>query len=521
MPDKYDLGIGLVRGLQSGLDSYYQADAAKKKLALEQQKEAERQKQRDLDRMIRIKSSGYKPVYDENGNLVDTVLDPQAFATKVMSNPLAVGALADRGYVIEMPLGQQQPQGLVPQQQQKPPEPMPGMAPGTPGEPTQGLLPQEQGLLKEGQQEQSGADFIKEQLAARGFDINYDDKGYKIIPKQDEQPPQGQPFGGQREIIPGSRPPLPGQLEVEPDQISQGFKLRMLPDKRQRNDLEVAKLKAELADKGYDVVYDVFGGGYRIVPNKQGELKGRQQEAQIKKAEADAKVAEESAAAKIKHAGLVNQGLINKSNLPKKPQVTPAQKSVDTAFGKDYAEWVTRGAAEADANILAFEEAISKLNQPGRISGGPTSYLPEVGKKMFNKDLIQVRDKIRTAIQSGLRAVLGAQYTEKEGMAMFSRAFDENLSDQDNIERASTQLTKLKQMRQDKENAVGYYEDNGTLQGFKFRTNINGELGGGSGLISPKAQPQGKVKMSNGKETLWVDKADQKAAESDGYKVVK
>lgn len=150
---------------------------------------------------------------------------------------------------------------------------------------------------------------------------------------------------------------------------------------------------------------------------------------------------------------------------------TVAQNEVDKNFGKDYADYnVGGGKATIDKNLGLLEEAAQELDAPGELAGGISGMLPDRAQDLTNPKLAAARDKIRSAIQASLKQVLGAQFTEKEGQAIFNRAFNPRLSDAENAKRVRTELQALSAMAKDKDNAARYYEQHGTLRGFQPAT---------------------------------------------------
>lgn len=174
---------------------------------------------------------------------------------------------------------------------------------------------------------------------------------------------------------------------------------------------------------------------------------------------------------------------------------SPAQSSVDSTFGKDYAEYnVGGGKATVDKNLGLLEQAAQELDAPGELGGGLSGLLPDRMQDLSNPKLASTRDKIRSAIQASLKQVLGAQFTEKEGQAIFSRAFNPRLSDAENAKRVRAELQSLSAMAQDKDNAARYYEQHGTLRGFQPT------IGKSKGLMksAPAQSQKPKTVIQNG-----------------------
>jgi hypothetical protein len=153
-------------------------------------------------------------------------------------------------------------------------------------------------------------------------------------------------------------------------------------------------------------------------------------------------------------------------------ELTPGQKAADEVAGKDIAEYYYGGGkATAEKNIARFQGAIEKLKSNPDLTGGVTTRLPLLSSDMaqdsLNPELAQVRDDIRGAVQGTLRQVLGSQFTEKEGEAIFNRSFNPRLSATENVRRAEAELEGLQRMAANKDQAKRYFIANGTLKGFE------------------------------------------------------
>lgn len=151
--------------------------------------------------------------------------------------------------------------------------------------------------------------------------------------------------------------------------------------------------------------------------------------------------------------------------------LTPGQKAADVSFGKDASDYVYQGGrATVDKNINKLQSAIDTLTKNKGLTGGFFTQAASLGGDKLldvtSPQLAQVRDDIRGAIQGTLRQVMGPQFTEKEGTAMFERAFNPRLSAEENVRRATQELNALQAMVGAKEEAMNYYNKNGTLAGF-------------------------------------------------------
>jgi len=200
--------------------------------------------------------------------------------------------------------------------------------------------------------------------------------------------------------------------------------------------------------------------------------------------------------------------------------LTPGQKAADVAFGKSYSDWNAEGGrTTVEKNLGLLQDSINELKQPGEITGGLSTKIPgfksDVAQSELNPQMLQVRDKARTAIQTSLRPILGAQFAAIEGEQIMNRAFDPKLNDEQNAQRLQAEFNAIQAMANDRDNAARYYEENGTLAGYKPATERS------KGLISDSDSSE-KVKVKDKQGKLYMLPKNQlKDALSQGYEEVK
>ena len=153
---------------------------------------------------------------------------------------------------------------------------------------------------------------------------------------------------------------------------------------------------------------------------------------------------------------------------------TPGQESLDKAFGTDAAAWVAAGGfADTQKSIAqlgeakAALEAVANGTSEAQLTGPLVARLPGFAKPLFNPAAVAVRESVEEIVQRNLRLVLGAQFTEKEGERLIARAYNENLSEAENAKRVSRLMKQLGDAARAKQEAVDYFNENGTLEGFK------------------------------------------------------
>jgi len=166
--------------------------------------------------------------------------------------------------------------------------------------------------------------------------------------------------------------------------------------------------------------------------------------------------------------------------------MTEGRKAVDKDFAKDYNEWTAGAQASVDKNLQRLEEAKAVLkkrqNDLFGTSGRITGNLPDFVRSEESK---RIRQDVQSAAQGALRATLGAQFTENEGKRIMNMSYDETLSPEENIRKIDMAMNELKTQKAQKQAKTKYFEENGTLAGYKD-----------SGSMSPaskspnKAQPK-------------------------------
>jgi hypothetical protein len=212
--------------------------------------------------------------------------------------------------------------------------------------------------------------------------------------------------------------------------------------------------------------------------------------------------------------------------------LTPGQKKTDESFAKEYADYYhSGGKANVEKSFKQMQNAITALEggpidpKTGKrtgnanLTGGISTVIPGTGsdwaQDYINPEMAAVRDDIRSAIQSSLKQILGGQYTEKEGIDVFNRAFNPRLSAKENIKRAQFELDRLESMAAAKDAAAKQFLANGTLKGHNpggtnlgvGQRNMYANQGGngGGGLLPAAHANSGRPQKvtQNGRNFIW------------------
>ena len=152
-------------------------------------------------------------------------------------------------------------------------------------------------------------------------------------------------------------------------------------------------------------------------------------------------------------------------------KLSPAQRAADTAFGKEYNDFVAGGGITTiQKNLADLDKAIEALEKSpqGDITGKLIGLSDKAGTLSFtNPKAAEIKDIVGGVVQSNLRAVLGGQFAQKEGEALLARAYNPAQPQKDNLNRLKALRQQIANTAQAKIQAVSQFEEKGTLKDFK------------------------------------------------------
>jgi hypothetical protein len=169
----------------------------------------------------------------------------------------------------------------------------------------------------------------------------------------------------------------------------------------------------------------------------------------------------------------------------KKSMQTPASSALDRTYVKEYQDWTSGGKPALEKNLALLEqtaEALEQAKPDNKISGRFIGRLPDIAR---SEESIRLREDVHRAVQESLRATLGAQFTEKEGERIMKQAYNENLSPAENARKIRFALDEIKANAANKDEKAAYFEEFGTLAGYKS--------GASKGLLSEGAPVKPKI----------------------------
>lgn len=173
-------------------------------------------------------------------------------------------------------------------------------------------------------------------------------------------------------------------------------------------------------------------------------------------------------------------------------QLTPGQEAVDKKFADTYLSWIDGGGAATASRIATLNSAVERLSSGQPLTGPIVGITPEFAEAWVNPQATALRQDVQSAVVEGLRQALGAQFTEKEGTRILNLAFDRSLPPAENKKRVQRLISATQAALDAKANAVAYFEDKGTMQGYRYRAPSVSDFEAairGEGPLAKQARP--------------------------------
>lgn len=166
---------------------------------------------------------------------------------------------------------------------------------------------------------------------------------------------------------------------------------------------------------------------------------------------------------------------LSEEKKPSDAGLTEAQKMVDRQFGKEYADFVLAGGyADVQKQLGQLQGVVSELvgtgtaeKPKGVTATGVSGILPKGVRDIVAPKGAALQDSVEEVVQRNLRTILGAQFTEREGERLIARAYNPRQPASENIKRLQRLIGQIDEAAKSKAEAGAYYEQNGSLVGFK------------------------------------------------------
>tara|TARA_Y100000592_G_C5464196_1_gene315748 strand:+ start:211 stop:1641 length:1431 start_codon:yes stop_codon:yes gene_type:complete len=148
------------------------------------------------------------------------------------------------------------------------------------------------------------------------------------------------------------------------------------------------------------------------------------------------------------------------------PIFTPGQQSLDKSFAESLNEF---NEADIRKGLTQLQEASNALENSDDLTGPVVGLLPKYFKDLLNPESSEVQEAVEEVVQRNLRLVLGAQFTEKEGERLISRAYNPRLDEKENKKRVDRLFQSIASAMNEKLSQRDYFQRNGTLVGYQYK----------------------------------------------------
>lgn len=154
-----------------------------------------------------------------------------------------------------------------------------------------------------------------------------------------------------------------------------------------------------------------------------------------------------------------------------KKELTPLQAKVEEKSAQDLVDFTIGGGfSDVQKGLSQLEIAKQTLMQQpeGRITGKLVGAQDDTGLLKYTNPAAQdTKEQVQEIAQRNLRLILGPQFTAKEGEALINRVYNPALPQSVNVKRLELLQDQMTSAAKTKQEAVDYYNTNGTLKGFK------------------------------------------------------
>jgi hypothetical protein len=157
-----------------------------------------------------------------------------------------------------------------------------------------------------------------------------------------------------------------------------------------------------------------------------------------------------------------------------KLNLTPAQEAVDKKFADTYLDWQSGGGSDMIGNMAQLDTVLQQLEQGKPLTGPMIGVQPDLLLAITNPSASDAQERVYEVAQRNLKAILGGAFTEREGRDVIKRVFNPALRPEQNASRVRKLIQQMSVAAAQKQAMVEYYEEKGTLQGYKGKQpNIN------------------------------------------------
>lgn len=166
-------------------------------------------------------------------------------------------------------------------------------------------------------------------------------------------------------------------------------------------------------------------------------------------------------------------------------------EAIDKAYADTWLRDSTSGLADVASQAAQISSVLEQLEAGEELTGPAIGVQGDFLRALTNPEAQDAKDRVEQVVQRSLRETLGAQFTQAEGDRLIARAYNINLSPQQNAARLRALLTQLQSVALQKQSMREHFNEFGTLRGFSGNMNIPtiDDLIASMDAVAPMGQP--------------------------------
>ena len=150
------------------------------------------------------------------------------------------------------------------------------------------------------------------------------------------------------------------------------------------------------------------------------------------------------------------------------PKLPPGLEALDKAYATDHLAWTRGGGADMAANVAQINTVLQKLESGEQLTGPTKGMLSNLGLLgLVDPKARNAQEMVQEVVQRNLKTILGAQFAQKEGEQLISRAYNPLLPPEANARRLNKLYQQMEVARQQRQAMADYFNENYTLRGYQ------------------------------------------------------
>jgi hypothetical protein len=146
----------------------------------------------------------------------------------------------------------------------------------------------------------------------------------------------------------------------------------------------------------------------------------------------------------------------------------PGLEALNKAYAQDHLDWTRGGGADMSAQVAQIDTVLQQLESGAELTGPGIAVINSLGLLgLVNPEAENAKEMVQEVVQRNLKLVLGAQFAQKEGEQLISRAYNPALPPATNARRLKKLYKQMEIARQQRQAMADYFSENYTLKGYQ------------------------------------------------------